>query len=89
MGKLSEILPFIGKKLPLTKVNSRQDGAMRALLIISCLIAVNFMVQMMISSVKVLIQADLKLTDAQTSLPTSATVSVYGYMKYLARVNGF
>lgn len=64
----------IGRKLNGGTPNVRQEGAMQALWIITFLSVLNFMDQSLASSVKVLFQKDLNLTDVETSYPTTVMV---------------
>lgn len=63
---------MLGKTLPETNINCRQDGAMTALYILSGFTVLNFIDQCILSAVKVLVQEDLNLTDAESSYPTTA-----------------
>ncbi len=73
----SSRIPFLGKKLPPTPPNQRQEGAMKALWIVTLLGVINYIDQSVPSAVKILFQKDLNLTDAQTSYPTASMVSCH------------
>lgn len=76
-GKLSRTfnkIPFVGKPLPSTPPNIRQEGAMKALLIITILGIFNFADQSVPSAVKTLFAEDLNVSDAESSYPVAAMV---------------
>ena len=74
VANITDKIPYIGRKLPPTDPNQRQEGAMKALVLLTCLGGYNFMDQIVGSAVKVLFQDDLGLTDAQSSYPVTALV---------------
>jgi hypothetical protein len=65
----------LGRKLSGGAPNVRQEGAMRALWIVTFLSVLNFIDQSLASSVKVLFQKDLNLSDVESSYPTTVMVS--------------
>jgi hypothetical protein len=66
----------LGRKLSGGVPNVRQEGAMQALWIVTFLSVLNFIDQSLASSVKVLFQKDLDLTDVETSYPTTVMVTL-------------
>ena len=72
---MAESLPFMGRKLPMAVPNTRQEGAMKALAIVTMLGTLNFMHQIVGSAVKVLFQEEMGLSDGQAAYPVTALVS--------------
>ena len=66
-----------GKTLPRSRVPQRQEGARRALLVLTLINLLNFADRYVPSSVKELLKEDLDLTDTETALPTTGMVLVY------------
>ena len=67
-------MPFVGKPLETTPPNIRQEGAMKALGIITMLGIFNFADQSVPSAVKTLFADDLNMSDAESSYPVAAMV---------------
>lgn len=74
MFAIKKYLPSLGRNLPFENENSRQEGALKALLILSLLTGLNFGHQCILSAVKVLIQEDLHMNDAASAMPAAAMV---------------
>lgn len=73
--EMAESLPFMGRKLPMAVSNTRQEGAMKALAIVTMLGTLNFMHQIVGSAVKVLFQEEMGLSDGQAAYPVTALSS--------------
>lgn len=73
-------IPFVGKPLDPTPPNIRQEGAMKALGIITLLGIFNFADQSVPSAVKTLFAEDLNMTDAQSSYPVAAMVMIVPFL---------
>ena len=71
------LCPRRGRTLPRDSPNGRQEGARRALLILTAINLLNFADRYVPASVKELIKEDLDLTDTETALPTTGMVEVY------------
>ena len=71
------LCPRRGRTLPRDSPNGRQEGARRALLILTAINLLNFADRYVPASVKELIKEDLDLTDTETALPTTGMVVVY------------
>lgn len=74
MSKVFQKIPFVGKSLAATPPNIRQEGAMKALGIITLLGIFNFADQSVPSAVKTLFADDLNISDAESSYPVAAMV---------------
>lgn len=73
-------MPLLGRKLTTSVHNSRQEGAMRALVIVTALGTLNFIHQIVGSAVKVLFQEELLLSDKEASYPVTALVVILNAM---------
>mmetsp|Transcript_1814 Transcript_1814/g.4550 ORF Transcript_1814/g.4550 Transcript_1814/m.4550 type:complete len:471 (+) Transcript_1814:73-1485(+) len=62
------------------RANTRQDGARAALLTLSAINVLNYADRYIPSAIKTLFQADLQLSDAETTYPTAAMLIVYMVM---------
>ena len=71
------LCPRRGRTLPRDSPNGRQEGARRALLILTAINLLNLADRYVPASVKELIKEDLDLTDTETALPTTGMVVVY------------
>ena len=71
------LCPRRGRTLPRDSPNGRQEGARRALLILTAINLLNFADRYVPASVKEPIKEDLDLTDTETALPTTGMVVVY------------
>ena len=64
----------LGRKLDGKARNTRQEGATRALIVLTLINLLNFIDRYVPSAVKELIKEDLHLSDAETALPATGMV---------------
>jgi hypothetical protein len=72
LSRTFQKIPFVGKPLEATPPGMRQEGAMKALAIVTMLGIFNFADQSVPSAVKTLFAEDLHISDAESSYPVAA-----------------